>query len=129
MINISDACTINITSEWKWCLRIIIDDSRVMLPIVASLLDDSRAIINIHNMFIVQSINLIFIWTKRGEGKVNCVACTINARQLLINDQHKWRLYYKHHKWVKMLPQGWLLSDAPNCGVTPWWFQRCHLRS
>jgi hypothetical protein len=33
--------------------RIIIDDSRVMLQIVASLTDDSRGVIYNHNMFLV----------------------------------------------------------------------------
>jgi hypothetical protein len=35
--------------------RIIIDDSRVMLQIVASLNDNSRSIINDHSMFIAQA--------------------------------------------------------------------------
>jgi hypothetical protein len=35
--------------------RIIIDDSRLMLQIVASLTDDSRGVIYNHNMFIVQA--------------------------------------------------------------------------
>ncbi len=72
--------------------RTLIDDSKVTLQIVVTLPDESRGIIYNHNMFIVQSTNLIFIWTKRGGGKVNRVACTINARWLLVNDQHKWRL-------------------------------------
>ncbi len=39
--------------------RIIIDNSRVMLPIVASLTDDSRGIIYDRNMFIVQAAVVI----------------------------------------------------------------------
>ncbi len=35
--------------------RIIIDDSRVTLQIVASLTDDSRGVIYDHNMIIVQA--------------------------------------------------------------------------
>ncbi len=38
--------------------RIIIDYSRVMLQIVASLTDNSRGVIYDHNMFIVQAIGL-----------------------------------------------------------------------
>ncbi len=39
--------------------RIIIDASRVMLQIVASLTDDSRGIIDDHNMFMVQATGLL----------------------------------------------------------------------
>ncbi len=35
--------------------RIVINDSKVMLQIVASLTDDSRGIVYDHNMFIVQA--------------------------------------------------------------------------
>ncbi len=45
--------------------RIIIDDSRVMLQIVASLTYDSRGIIYNHNLFIVQSsgVNVIKLFS------------------------------------------------------------------
>jgi hypothetical protein len=39
--------------------RIIIDDSWVMVQIVASLTDSARAIIYDHNMFIVQATALL----------------------------------------------------------------------
>jgi hypothetical protein len=39
--------------------RIVIDDSRVMLQIVASLSDDSRGIIYDCNMFIVQATGFV----------------------------------------------------------------------
>ena len=38
--------------------RIVIDDSRVLLQIVASLTDDSRGVIYNRNMFIVQATGL-----------------------------------------------------------------------
>ncbi len=38
--------------------RIVIDESRAMLQIVASLTDDSRGVIYEHNMFILQAIVL-----------------------------------------------------------------------
>jgi hypothetical protein len=38
--------------------RIVIDSSRVMLPIVATLTDDSRGVIYNRNMFIVQGTAL-----------------------------------------------------------------------
>jgi hypothetical protein len=38
--------------------KIIIDESRAMLQIVASLTDDSRGVIYDHNMIIVQTIAL-----------------------------------------------------------------------
>jgi hypothetical protein len=46
----------------------VIDDSRVMLPIVASLTDDSRGVIYNCNMFIVQAAeqmeHWVFMWYK-----------------------------------------------------------------
>jgi hypothetical protein len=41
--------------------RIIIDDSRVMLQIVASLTDNSWSVINNHNMFMVLAKGLMFV--------------------------------------------------------------------
>ncbi len=51
-IIVSDACTVNIINDTS---RIIIDDSTVMLQIVASLTDNSGGFINDCNMFIVES--------------------------------------------------------------------------
>ncbi len=51
-IIISDACTVNIIIDTS---RIIIDDSTVMLQIVASLTDNSGGFINDCNMFIEES--------------------------------------------------------------------------
>jgi hypothetical protein len=51
-IIISDACTVNIINDNSW---IIIDDSTVMLQIVASLTDNSSGFINDCNMFIEES--------------------------------------------------------------------------
>ncbi len=42
--------------------RIVIDDSRVMLQIVASLTDDSRGIIYDRNVFLVQASALFLIF-------------------------------------------------------------------
>jgi hypothetical protein len=53
MIIISDAYTLNSKTSVNDTFRIAIDDSRVMLQIVASLTDDSRGIIYNFNMFIV----------------------------------------------------------------------------
>ncbi len=50
MIFISDACAIKILNDAS---RIVIDDSRVMPHIVASLTDDSICIIYDSNIFIV----------------------------------------------------------------------------
>jgi hypothetical protein len=55
MIVISDAFTINIVDELYNGYKIIIDDSRVTLQIVASLTDDSRGVINDCNIFIIQT--------------------------------------------------------------------------
>jgi hypothetical protein len=41
--------------------KIIIDDCRVMLQIVASLIDESKGIIYNCNMFIVQATNVNFV--------------------------------------------------------------------
>jgi hypothetical protein len=55
MIIKSDACTINIINESvNETTRIIIDDSIVMLQIIASHTEDSRGVIYNRNMFIVQ---------------------------------------------------------------------------
>jgi hypothetical protein len=57
MMIIRDACTINFISDAFRSVvdasRGIIGDSKVMLKIVASLIDNSRAIIYNHSMFIV----------------------------------------------------------------------------
>jgi hypothetical protein len=57
MMIIRDACTINFINDAFRSVvdvsRSIIDDSRVMLKIVASLTDNSIGIINNHSMFIV----------------------------------------------------------------------------
>ncbi len=45
----------------------VIEDSRVMLQIVASLTDDFRGVIYIHNMFIVQA-------TGCSENKLECLS-------------------------------------------------------
>ncbi len=56
MIIVSDACTITIIKMSEYdATRIIIDYSRVMLQIVASLTDNSRDIIYDYSMFIIQS--------------------------------------------------------------------------
>ncbi len=49
-MSVNDAC------------RIVIDDSKVMLQIVASLTDDSRGIIYDSNMFIIQAIGSQTHW-------------------------------------------------------------------
>jgi hypothetical protein len=53
-IIVSDAFTKNIKNEYNDTSRIVIDDSRVMLRIVASLTGDSRGVIYDHNMIIKQ---------------------------------------------------------------------------
>jgi hypothetical protein len=68
MIIVSDTCTISYVREID-ASRTLIDDSKVTLQIVASLLDDFRAIIYVHNMIIVQSTNLITFEQKEGAGK------------------------------------------------------------
>ncbi len=40
--------------------EIVIDDSRVTLQIVASLIVNSRGVVNNHNLFIVQATGVIF---------------------------------------------------------------------
>jgi hypothetical protein len=51
-IVLSDACIINLMINVVGASRIVIDDSRVLLQIVASLTDDSRGVIYYCNMFI-----------------------------------------------------------------------------
>ncbi len=55
MIVISGTCTINIVDELNDGSKIIIDDSRVTLQIVASLTDDSRGVIYDCNIFKIQA--------------------------------------------------------------------------
>jgi hypothetical protein len=55
MIIIRDTCTINIINECKYASRMINDDSRVTLQIVAQLTDDSRGSIYDFNMFTLQA--------------------------------------------------------------------------
>jgi hypothetical protein len=52
MIILSDACSIKIKNDAS---RIVIDDFRVTLQIVASLNGYSRGVIYDHNMFILQA--------------------------------------------------------------------------
>jgi hypothetical protein len=63
MIIISDTCSINIIISVDDTSKILIEDSRVMLLIVASLTDNSIGIICDHNMFIVQATGgSYFFW-------------------------------------------------------------------
>ncbi len=58
-IIISDTCNINIIND---AFRIITDDSRVMLQIVAALIDRSRGVINNCNLFIVQAKESVIVY-------------------------------------------------------------------
>ncbi len=62
----SAACTINIINECK-SPGMVIEDSRVMLQIVASLIDDFRGVIYIHNMLIVLA-------ARCSENKLECLS-------------------------------------------------------
>ncbi len=55
---------------------------------------------NYHSLPHLQISNLVRDMNKHP------VASTKNIIQSSIDDHHKWRLYYKHHKWVAMTPLG-----------------------